>query len=518
MKSGRLATALAFCAVAVYFLVFAGPGLRAGISGDDLMNTHKSWVPPVSEHLRDTVLFWRYSDSFRPVGSLFYRAIFDRWGLDPLPFRIACYALMLANLWLAYAVLRRVAGSRLTGGLAVLLFAYHGEYWNVLTNTGMVYDLLCFFFWMGAFLYYLRAREGGLPLGWGRVAIWAALYILAMNSKEMAVSLPVVILAYELLASPPRWRRPLAWLWREGRVPIVGAVLTALFVAGRVLSPQGLTGIGPYHPEITLPVYLDRARRLVELMLYNADWLSVPAAFALMGLVAAAAIVWRSVPFRLGVVWAAVGILPIAFIFPRGLDSAYVALPGVALALGTAAAAGARRLRIPPAAAFAGLLAALAAVHGAYGRVDFARRTVESRRNAALHQALKKLLHGRSVLFVKDAFPNDLWDSTFLVQLTARNRDFRVVRADRVQDQTAPDETLTFDTVLSFENGRVVECDAAPFRAVRPGEIASRAAAARCATLTGDDHHTTELPRGRDQRAGDPAGSGTPPQHPVRDR
>jgi hypothetical protein len=150
---------LAAGVIAAYFFRFAAPGLAIGLTHDDLMNLYKSWEQPLTAHLRDIVLFFRVSPSFRPAGSVFYRLWFEWWGFDPLPYRIACYALLFANLVLGYAVARRIGGSREVGLLAALLYAYHGEFWPIYTNTGFVYDLLCFFFYGAALLYYLRVRE-----------------------------------------------------------------------------------------------------------------------------------------------------------------------------------------------------------------------------------------------------------------------------------------------------------------------------------------------------------------------
>lgn len=91
MRRGILPV-LAAVSIAVLFLVFAGPGVHVGFTDGDPINTYKAWRPPFSEHIRDSVLFWHYSDSFRPVGSIFYRLLFDRYGLNPLPYRIASYA------------------------------------------------------------------------------------------------------------------------------------------------------------------------------------------------------------------------------------------------------------------------------------------------------------------------------------------------------------------------------------------------------------------------------------------
>src|SRR5690606_32053249 len=103
------------------------------------------------------VLFFRPSPTFRPTGSIFYRLLFEGWYFNALPYRIACYGLLLLNLGMAYALVRRISGSRLTAGIAVLLFAYHGRFAGLYCNTGLCYDLFCFFFYTAAFLYYLRA-------------------------------------------------------------------------------------------------------------------------------------------------------------------------------------------------------------------------------------------------------------------------------------------------------------------------------------------------------------------------
>ena len=57
--------------------------------------------------------------------------------------------------------MRRLCKSREVALLTVLLFAYHGEARSLYVNTGMCYDLLCLLFYSAAFVYYLRAREGG---------------------------------------------------------------------------------------------------------------------------------------------------------------------------------------------------------------------------------------------------------------------------------------------------------------------------------------------------------------------
>ncbi|HWQ55192.1 MAG TPA: hypothetical protein VN442_16010 [Bryobacteraceae bacterium] len=479
----RLVPALAALSIAALFLVFAGPGLRVGFTGDDLMNTYKAWRPPFGEHLRDSVFFWHHSDSFRPVGSIFYRLLFDRYGLNPVPYRIACYVLILLNLWLAYGVLRRVSRSQCVAGLAVLLMAYHGQFWGLYTNTGLCYDLLCFFFYAAAFLYYLRSREHGLPLGWGRVAVWSGLYILALDSKEMAVSLPVVILAYELLDKAPEWRKPLAWVWREGRVPLVGAALTALFIAGRIGAPLGLPSMQAYHPVLSWRIYLNRTYHYLAFALYEPNWLTAPIAYIILISMVVAALKWRSLPFRLGVFWTLVGILPVALIPQRGMDAAYVVAPGFALSIAAVLAALAGRARLRHRTTFALTLAALLLIHIKCGRIDFYGLTAPQRQIAAVHDQLRRYApfpRGSHILFLRDPLPEHTWNSTFLVYLMTRDPDVSVHRVDRLDEQPLPPEPVPFHAVLSWDGNRLLECDASLFRGVSTRDIAARTASAVC--------------------------------------
>ncbi len=425
--------AAAAAAIVGCFLYFAGPGLNADFTHDDLMNLYVSWRVPAGEHVRDIALFFRPSAAFRPAGALFYRALFETFGFNALPFRVACYALMLANLWLAYALARRLAGSGTAAALAALLFAYHGQFWTLYVNTGMCYDLLCFFFYAAAFLYYLKARERGLPLAWGRVAVWAALYILCLNAKEMAVTLPVMIAVYEMLAR----ERVLKW-WRA---PAVGAALTALFIFGRVTAMFSNAG---YRPSLSARVYFEHAYRFLGFALYDPWWLT-PWAAAALALTVTAYAVWRGSPaLRLAAAWVGLGILPVAFIEQRGLDAVYI--PALALALVIAMAIPCRR----PAAAFAALLAALAVAHHLYGRVDYPVMLAEGRQIRAVYEQLRerRFTPKSRILFLRDPFPDRRWSSAFLVYLTARDRSLEVARAD----SGAKGE---FNVVLSYDGGKL---------------------------------------------------------------
>ena len=58
------------------------------------------------------------------------------------------------------------------------------------TSTGTTYELLCFTFYFAAFDYYLGFARRAISLQFRQWAIFLGLYICALDSKELAVTLP----------------------------------------------------------------------------------------------------------------------------------------------------------------------------------------------------------------------------------------------------------------------------------------------------------------------------------------
>ena len=62
-----------------------------------------------------------------------------------------------------------------------------------------IYDVLCGFFYLAALTYYVHIRKKDIIFAPLQLLIFLVLYVLALNSKEMAVTLPVIVLIYEFL-------------------------------------------------------------------------------------------------------------------------------------------------------------------------------------------------------------------------------------------------------------------------------------------------------------------------------
>ena len=374
------------------FFGMGGDGLAAYFTPDDMMNLFGAWFRPLLEQ-------------GRPLGALVYRVVFAGFGLNPLPYRIVCFLLLAGNLVLLYAVAARLSASRTAGALACLLGAYHAHLADLYYSTDTIYELLCFAFYWGAVLAWTRQRR------WLAFGLCAG----ALLSKEMAVTLPVILAAYELLY---RGRAELRRL-----LPF--ALLTALFIA-RALA--GRAHFGDFIPHFTWRVMAENWGNFGTDLFYGAFPLTPVRVLLLWAAVAALAALLRTRDAALAVVVIWVGMLPVVFIAPRGFYVAYLTLPGWYLLLARALERATRRVN--PALVFAALAIALVPLHAA--RKEKGRWWVADAHASvrALIDPLRNetLLRGGRVLLVADPYPKDDYLPAFIFWLRYRDETIRVVR------------------------------------------------------------------------------------------
>ena len=456
--------------VAVYFFRLTRPALHVYFSPDDLMNLYRSWIYSAPRLLKANLLFFLNSDFMRPMGSVWYRVIFDFAGLRPFWFHAAGLAILLANVWLTYAVARRLAGSREVAALAALLTAYQQRLGWVYFNTGYIYDVLCYFFLFAALALYLRARARNVYLRRWQWPAFFALYICALNSKEMAVMLPAFLGSYELLYHPPEaWRRASVyrWLAREGRATILTGAVALLFAVGRSFGPLSITTNAAYRPSFSWGQLMLTSGHFMGDALGTADW----RAWQVLSLWAALAAFARISRSRvLGFAWLFLMLspLPIAFIQPRGAAQYYVCMFGwifyAAVLLVKLATLFSRNAPLPEwwltrargTVLFAVSIVILYAVNkpqvSAFLNDDEPlqnRNTVEQ-----LHAAAPSLRHGSRLLFLNDPVPPTWYNLIFIVQLSYADPSLRVFRVKEMKQRPTDQEIAAFDYVFDWRDGR----------------------------------------------------------------
>ncbi|MGA2038387.1 MAG: hypothetical protein ABSH42_03845 [Bryobacteraceae bacterium] len=461
--------------LACYFFRLTRASLHIYFTPDDLMNLYRSWIFSAGRLLQANLLFFLNSDFGRPMGSLWYRVIVDLAGFHPFWFHASNLAILAANIWLTYAVARRLAGSREMAALTALGMAYQQRLGFLYFDTGYIYDVLCYFFLFGALALYLRARARNATLQPWQWAALFVLYICALNSKEMAVMLPAFLGAYELLYHPPgAWRLATVyhWLLREGRATLLTGAVAVLFAVGRSLGPTSLTHNAAYRPSFTWTQFLLTSRHFAGDFLAMPDW---PAWAVLLLWTALAAIAWlaQSRVLRFAWLYLMLSPLPIAFIDPRGSAQYYVCVFGwmlyAAVLLVKLAAVATRGVPLPEwwlsrARGAALFVVSMAILYWAYKPLGYTRITTASmeapeNRNtvAQLHAAAPVIRPNSRLLFLNDPIRPDWFNLIFIVQLSYDDPSLRVFRVKEMKQPPNDREIASYDYVFDYRDGRFIE-------------------------------------------------------------
>jgi hypothetical protein len=449
-------------------LCLAGTGLGAYFTGDDMMNLYGAWSKPWKDLLLDNLRY--YSPAYRPLGALFYRSLFGVFGFHPLPFRVMSFAILFANLGLVYVLARRLTDCREAALLTVLLSCYHAHFADLYYSTGTIYDLLCCTFYAAALGLYASWRRAGRYLRWRQILAIAALYICALNAKEMAVTLPLTLLFYELVYHRPSFERRaiVSWLARVAGVAGLLALITVPYLLGKLSQASPFSQVGDYHVHAGLGVYLDNYRHYLDLMFYRGDgWFTPARAALLLGGMLVAALISRRKALLFSSMFIFYSVLPVSFIAPRGtIFVLYIPFLGWSLFAATlilalrdrlsgfiAESGGARRMG--PALTFAFLAVCLFAVHSNHTYPPPASSVLRST-VVEMHALVPRLPANSRLLFLDDPFPSDLYDLLMCLRLSYGDNTLQVDRAKIMPSPPSAGEVKRYDVVLAWRDGHLL--------------------------------------------------------------
>jgi hypothetical protein len=433
------------------------------------MNLAEHWRHPWRA-VYGNFLLWH--DFYRPMGGWFYIPIFRVFGLEPAPFHAALLAIVLLYVGLVYRLARALGAVALEAWLAALVIAYHAGLSNLYYETSHIYDVLCGIFYAGALIVYVGGRSQGSPLGGRRATAFFALFLCALNSKEMAVTLPAMLLAYEWLYHREGMRAGFGrWLRGPGLAVAGAALLTAVAIYGRVLV--GLLHSAGYSTTFSLARVAEFQRQQFEDLFFEwhyKGWLLIAAAWLLSTYLA-----WRTPRPLLRFCWILTVVAPLPVEFLEGRSMAVLAIPAVGWA-------------IPAAVAVLGLSRAIA---GATAQDPFLRRLAPDVRlgmvlavfvfswagwnrmfyEGDIRHAMTELGHPTdeiirqframkprvrpqgTVVFLND--PYDGFDMAFIAELWFHDPSVSI----RLHKKTplTPEELAHADLVFDWRDGRVVE-------------------------------------------------------------
>lgn len=458
--------------IAVYFFSLTHDALHAYFALDDSGNLFRAWYYPLGQLFRANLLFFLTSPFNRPMGSAWYRAIFSVAGYNPVPFHVANLAILTANLWLTYAVSRRLSGSREVGALAALLIAYHPRFVYLYYDTAYIYDVLCYFFYFATLLLYARVRQQDRPLKGWELAACCGLFICALNSKQMAVTLPASLAVYELLygKAPLHSFRALAsWLRREGLLLLISSVVTLAFIIGQATGAGSYLENEVFQPVFTWARFMMTSRNFVDDIFLQHIRFSSLAVLLLWTALFAVAWASRSRALKFAWLFLMFSVLPVAFI-DRGAPQYYIPLFGWVLYAAMVLVKGSRLLmerlarggaswlanaRAPVLFVVLGVLLFISYRGTGWPNVSFVSLEGEMLRNVAdqmrlVHPTVKP---GATLLFIDDPIgANDL-DLLFLSRMVYRDRTLLVNRTKAVRP-IDPKLVASSDYIFDYRLGR----------------------------------------------------------------
>ena len=136
--------------------------------------------------------------SYRPLATLSYYLIYAIAGLNPFFYHLLSVILHIVNVVLVYLLFNLILKHRFTALIAGLLFACHPALTEAVDCISYNEDLLAAVFFLLAFLYYLKSSTNGLISNIISYGLSLFFFLLGLLSKEMAITLPAIILLYDV--------------------------------------------------------------------------------------------------------------------------------------------------------------------------------------------------------------------------------------------------------------------------------------------------------------------------------
>lgn len=274
------------------FAVFL-PTLKNGFVWDDIYNLVKNHK---YRGLGWEQLKWMFTSfsmgPYTPLTSMSFGFDYLVWGIDPFGYHLTSVVLHSINALLFYLLCAKVltlavrpsvpeeeTELRLSAGFAALFFSIHPLRVESAVWLSGRHDILSCLFYLLAILCYIppRSADGENAPFWRRHILPLAAFFLALLSKGMAISLPVVLVVLDIYPLRRLSGDPRKWLSRETRqiwlekIPffllaaVFGAIGYACQAKAGALASYQKFGFAPRAAQVLFAVFLYIRKTLIPL-------------------------------------------------------------------------------------------------------------------------------------------------------------------------------------------------------------------------------------------------------------
>lgn len=255
---------------------------------------------------------------FRPLVQFVFLGDYLVWGLDPFGYHLTNLVLHLLTTFQVYFLVKLLTQRRLTALMAGLFFVAAPGPGEAVNWISARTDLLCSFFYLTSVVFFILYRQRS-RLIFGLLGLVS--FALALGAKEMAATLPLVLVLYQALFE----RAPLR---ERARANLPYWVILLAYLVMRLTLFGQIGGFRDAQLQDPFVLFIYYTRYLVL------PWpIDTPDVLVILTAVALLALLWfarRSRPAWFGFLWMPLTLVPVFTAWPM---SRYAYLPMVGAAL-----------------------------------------------------------------------------------------------------------------------------------------------------------------------------------------
>jgi tetratricopeptide (TPR) repeat protein len=173
---------------------------------------------------------------YRPVITLSYMLDYQLWGLNPFGYHLTNLVFHTLTCLLIYLMIFSLTSNLPIAFISTLLFAIHPIHTESIAWISGRTDVIGSFFFFFSFLLYMYGEKVGKLRYY---ALSLALFVLALLSKEMVITLPLLIVVYDYYCVAERDRRE---AWKRAKYWAGYWILIVVYVVVRFLILKVVTG------------------------------------------------------------------------------------------------------------------------------------------------------------------------------------------------------------------------------------------------------------------------------------
>jgi tetratricopeptide (TPR) repeat protein len=141
--------------------------------------------------------------SYRPVATLSYYLLYAIFNLNPFGYHLTSFILHILNVMLVYLLAHVILNSRSSSFVAALLFACHPVQTEAVNGISYNEDLFAAFFLFLALLMYAKMDAASPKPNFMYICLSLLFFMLGLLSKEMAITLPAIVVLYDVTIRAP---------------------------------------------------------------------------------------------------------------------------------------------------------------------------------------------------------------------------------------------------------------------------------------------------------------------------